>query len=208
MQDWPSSRVSLPEFPDDIPGNSDKEEKTMKKLTVLVVTLMLAWGMGFSQENRARGDKGRGPEMMRHMNHGLQMVEMNLYPPRMILRVADKIGLSETQVAQIRKMDRNHQEWMVKSTAESRIRGIKLKALFDSEKVDRKALEKAVRSVSDSWTEIRLARINHLLDVRDLLTPEQIKKIDEGKHDVRKRMWRRNKRMNSRMGDRPVRRRD
>ena len=180
----------------------------MKRLIVLVVTVMLAWGMGFSQEHRTRENRDRGPGMMPHMNHGLQMAERNLYSPRMLLRVANEIGLSEAQVSQIRTMDRKHQESMVKSVAESRIRGIKLKALFDSDKVDRKALEKAVRSVSDSWTEIRLARINHLLDVRNLLTSEQIKKIDEGKHALRRRMWPRGKRMNPRGGNAPAHRRN
>lgn len=161
----------------------------MKRISVLFLALVMFIGLVFQADAAVpQGDRER-PLMQRGMLVGMRMVENNLYPPPMLLKMAGEIGLKEEQEGKIRDMELRYQEIEVKQQAEIRIQSMKLRNLLSESKVDRKAVDRAIRAISTMRTDIQLARINHLLDVRALLTPEQIKKIEEGKKKMRRRVW-------------------
>jgi len=164
----------------------------MKRISVFFLALVVFLGLVFQAEAAVpRGDRER-PLMRRGMLMGMRMVENNLYPPSMLLRLAEEIGLTEDQEGKIRDMELRYKEIELKQQAEIRIQSLKLRNMLSASKVDRKAVDRAILSISKLRADIQLARINHLLDVRALLTPEQKEKIEEGKKKMRRRFWHRN----------------
>ena len=138
--------------------------------------------------SRVRGD--RDAFLQRGMRMGLRMVEHNLFPPRMLLRMSERIGLTKEQEKKIRSMDLAHKERVVRQQAELRVQILKLANVLNESKVSRKSVDSMIRSISMARAEIQSARINHLLDVRDLLSAEQMEKIEQFKKRLRQRMWR------------------
>jgi len=164
----------------------------MKRISVYFLALVMFIGLVFQADAATpRGDRER-PLMRRGMVLGMRMVENNLYPPPMLLKLAGEIGLQKDQEKKIRDMELRYKEVELKQEAEMRIQSMKLRNLLSESNVDRKAVDRTIRAVSKLRTDIQLARINHLLDVRALLSPEQIKKIEEGKKKMRRRVWDRN----------------
>lgn len=125
------------------------------------------------------------PDMMKHARMGIHLAENNLFPPHMLLKHKDEIGLTQDQVGKIEKMQQQFQETMIKREAELKIMELKFHSLLKNEKVDRKLMEKMIRETATLRTNMQIDKMNFLLDVRDILTPEQITKIEEFKKNMR-----------------------
>lgn len=135
----------------------------------------------------------QSPETTRHMKYAIHMAEKNLFSGRMLLKMKDEIALTEDQVGTIKKMDNAHQENLIKRNADIKVLQLKLDAYLKEEKINRAKLEKMVREIAKLRTDLQIENINHLLDLRDLLTAEQLAKIDELKKKMRHRRWDRRK---------------
>lgn len=175
----------------------------MKKVIVtLVAGLLLVPALGFANP---------GPDMMKHARMGSRLVEKNMFPPKMLLRHQDEIGLTEDQVTKIEKMQQKFQEYEIKQKAEMKIQWLKFKTLLKKDKVDRKKMEKMIRETARMRTNMQIDKMNYMLDVKEVLTPEQITKIKEFKKKMRKRRWskgmKRGKRGKGMRGNRPMARR-
>ena len=144
--------------------------------------------------------KFRSPDMMKHMRFGIRMAEKNLFSPRVLLRAKDEIGLTADQVAKIEKLHLAYQESSIRGKSEVNVLQIKFDAYLKNDKINRAKVEKMIRDISKLRTDMHVDHINFLLDIRSILTPEQIKKLEELKkkfrHGVAKRM--REKRARSR----------
>ena len=140
---------------------------------------------------------------MRHTGFGIMMAEKNLLPARMLLRFKDEIALTAEQVSKIEKMNEAFQEAFIRRQADVKVQELKLNSLLKEEKVNRGKMEKLIRGIAKMKTDAQIDRINHLLDVKAVLTADQIKKIDEFK---RTRMKRRMKDRKDRSEKRRMRR--
>lgn len=155
-----------------------------KTLVVLIALFMLVSTMSFL-------DARQGPDrrdMMKRGRFGVRMAERNMFPSHVLLKMKDKIQLTEDQVAKIEGMERTFEEYRIRAGADIDIMELKLRDYLKGDKVKRSEVEKLVRKVSGLKTDMQVAHINHLLDLKELLTPEQITKIEDVKKNMRKHM--------------------
>jgi Spy/CpxP family protein refolding chaperone len=154
----------------------------IKKATIFVMSALLL--ISFSSLLEA---KAGAPGMLKHMKQGIRMAEKNLFPAQILLKLKEKVGLTKDQVRTIEKMRDAHQESTIRRTADIKILELKIGSYMEKEKINRGKLEKMLREVAAMKTDLTIANINYLLDLRDLLTPEQIKKIESIKSEMKQR---------------------
>ena len=116
--------------------------------------------------------------------------------------------MTEDQVAAIEKMRTAQKENRIQREADLKVLQLEFDSYLKEEKINRAKLEKMVRKIAQLRTDMQIETINHLLDLRELLTAEQLSKIDEFKKEMRHKRWNRRKDWKKdRVKDRPERRR-
>ena len=89
--------------------------------------------------------------------------------------VIKSLDLSKEQQAEIKKLD---QTWKpIQMDAKASMKENKNIDIFQKEGVSRKDLEKSISAIQDTQREMQTAKINYMLDIRDILTEEQQKKF-------------------------------
>ncbi|MCP4216288.1 MAG: hypothetical protein GY765_16690 [bacterium] len=157
-----------------------------KKVMVLLVAVLMMAAFGTALEAQ------RGRNTMKHTGYGMRMVEQNLFPAKILLKMQDKIELTEAQVSKIEKMNAVYSEAKIREKAEIKIKELRFKTFLKKEKIDRGKMEKMVRELAKVKTDMKVGHLNYMLDLKALLTPEQIKKIEELKK--KRRQFRKDKR--------------
>jgi hypothetical protein len=130
----------------------------------------------------------RGQRFLQHLRFGVQMAENNLYHAEMLLRMQDRISLSAEQVESIQKMQLAHQEFMIKARSDIQVNELNFNNYMKTEEVKRSKVEKMIRNISAMKTDLHVAHINYLLDLRDLLTKEQLQKVEEVRMEFRRQL--------------------
>ena len=100
---------------------------------------------------------------------------MNKKGPMMGQKIFAKLNLTDAQKDQIAKLRTDFQTKMVDLKANLQKDKITLKALRNKDDITRDEVINAVEAVNKSRDDIALALANHLMDIRDILTPEQRK---------------------------------
>jgi Spy/CpxP family protein refolding chaperone len=155
-----------------------------KKVTILIAAVLILISMNLMAE---RGSRGR--DMVKHARFGIHMAEKNLFSGSMLLKFKDEIGLTAEQVSKIEKMTDLFQEAAIRKQADIKVKGLKVRSYLKEEQVDRKKMEIMIREIAKMRTDLQVDHMNYLLDLKDLLTPEQIAKIESIKKESRhKRM--------------------
>ncbi len=163
----------------------------MNKKKLLIMAIALAFLFGNILNAKPRGQRSK---MMRHSGFGMKMAEKNLYPAEKLLRFKAEIGLSESQVKKIEKMQVNFQEFLIKNSADAKLIGLKIKTEFKSDKVNRNKVISLIKKVAAVKTEIQVGKVNYLLDVKSVLKKEQIDKIKTLRKARRAKMMKKGKR--------------
>jgi Spy/CpxP family protein refolding chaperone len=106
---------------------------------------------------------------------------------RLHQKLPDRLGLSDQQKDQMRKLRLGLQKDMTQLHAKIRIERLDLQELFTAEKLDRGAIEKKVSAISDLQHSVKMKMLDHMFAVNALLTPEQQKiwKEHMGRFDAR-----------------------
>jgi Spy/CpxP family protein refolding chaperone len=100
---------------------------------------------------------------------------MNKKGPMMGQKIFAKLNLTDAQKDQIAKLRTDFQTKMVDLKANLQKDQIALKALRNKDDVTRDEVITSVEAVNKSKNAIALAWANHLMDIRNILTPEQRK---------------------------------
>ena len=127
--------------------------------------------------------KRPGPGDRAGAMHGLMG---HLYPPGLVLRLAPQAGLRDDQTAKIRQdlFDTNLRVVDLESKAtKSRL---EIERLLSAAQPDQNALFAQVEEPAKAGVEIKKQRLGLMLRVREILTPEQRKQLDE----LRRYAWR------------------
>lgn len=156
-----------------------------KKITLVFTVVLVLVTVGLMAQS-----EGRDRDMMRHARFGIFMAESNLFPPQMILRFKDEIGLTAEQATKLEKMQDQIKEASIRQQADIKVLEMKLNSTLKNEQTDRKKLESMIRDMAKLKTDLQIQHMNFMLDVKNLLTPEQIKKIEEFKKMRRHQMMR------------------
>jgi Spy/CpxP family protein refolding chaperone len=170
-----------------------------KKLLVVAVMLVLSAVLLLSAQAGFRGQgQGRGRQIQ-----GM-IASPNFIPVRLLLKAKDKIGLSAEQEKKLIAMMDNHEQWAIKFRADMEIQALKLRSSLEAEQVNLKDAEGLIRAQADMRAEMQIARLHFQLDVKAVLTAEQLEKLAELKKEfranvrdgMRQRAERRQERMN------------
>ncbi len=138
----------------------------------------------------ARGEPPRHPwrghERMHHGPGGdravmreLAMLGVHLYPPPMLIMHAQQIGLTPDQVGKIRQEVLGVQARSVDLKGKIEKAKVESMRLLAADKVDQKAVDAQIDEAAKAAAELRKLHVGMMLHVRDVLTPEQLKKLDE-----------------------------
>ncbi len=103
--------------------------------------------------------------------------EINKKPHHKMMRerIFDKLNLTDAQKKQIGNLKADFEKKMIDLKANLQKDMVDLKALQNKDNVTRSEVIGAVEKVNKAKNEIALAVANHLMDVREILTPEQRK---------------------------------
>jgi len=175
----------------------DKTEVKMKKL-IFVLLLVLSVTVTGTILNATPA-----PYLQRHMQFGNNMALKNFYAGKFLIRLKDQIGLNTEQVAKIEKMNLSFQESVIKTTADLKLTELRFANYLRSDKVNRKQAENMLRSIAKIKTGMQVNRLNYMLDLRDILTPEQRLKVQNLKKKAGMMMRRRSKGMRTSKRGRP-----
>jgi Spy/CpxP family protein refolding chaperone len=139
-------------------------------------------GMG-----RMTGGRGRG--MMRGAGHramrgpGGSMDRMG-----MLMHLADEIGVSEAQKEEISDLLTTHHKDMITKRAEKEIAEVDLRKLLQDENPDLDMVEDQIRKIANLEAQMRFSQIKTHVDVKNVLTEEQLEKLKEIAKDRRAKM--------------------
>ena len=114
-----------------------------------------------------------------HLKQFLRLAEANLFDGRLLLTIKEKIGLSDKQVEQIENLVLEHEASSIRNSAEIKIKEARFATFLKSGKMDRKEMEKHIRDISSEKTNLIVDYMNYLLDVRALLTPQQVQTLEQ-----------------------------
>ena len=89
------------------------------------------------------------------------------------------LGLTEEQAEQLRKIKMDARKTTVRKLADMQINQIELRELMRSKNPPRKQVKQKVQEISHLRGEMMEARINCILSVKSVLTPEQHQKAQE-----------------------------
>jgi len=107
-------------------------------------------------------------------------------------RLKEDLGLSDQQETRLREIREGSQRDAIRRRADVQVARLDLRHLMEAPTLDRKAVDAKVKEVSDLQAAGFRARVDTMLAMREVLTPDQMKKWQELRGDRR-------------MGDRPRR---
>ncbi|MDQ1353218.1 MAG: hypothetical protein QG657_3524 [Acidobacteriota bacterium] len=110
------------------------------------------------------------------------MVEgYNLYDARFILDAQEDLGLTKEQTEKIENLMLENEATIIRDSAEIKIQELRFASFLksQSDEIDRKQVEKYIREISQQKIIMVVHQINYLLDVKQVLTPAQLRKLAE-----------------------------
>jgi|WetSurMetagenome_2_1015567.scaffolds.fasta_scaffold843791_1 Spy/CpxP family protein refolding chaperone len=132
----------------------------MKKILAFVA-MMVCVATAFGQGPGGMG-MGPGPNHDMPDNDGPQ-------------GIFDTMNLTEDQQTQIEKLRIDMQKKQTALHAKIRIAELEIQELFDAPTIDRTAIEKKTKEISDLQLQLKMNMIDHQFAVKGILTPDQQK---------------------------------
>jgi Spy/CpxP family protein refolding chaperone len=157
-----------------------------KALIYSIIILLLTSGIQILKASPEPSD------LVKHFLTWNFMAERNLFDGRLILGLKNEINLSAEQENKIENLMLSFEEHTITRGAEIKVREIRLASYIKSDKINRKEIEKILREISQMKIDFSISYLNYLLDIREIITPQQLKKLIANKARI-KNIIRRNK---------------
>ena len=119
-------------------------------------------GHGMSPHSGMMGGSGK-------KDHGTMRPHMSLSP----LAMKDELGLKEDQVKAIEPLEMDYRKNAIRSRADVRVAMIDLGSLLDQKSPNRSAISSKVDEISGIRKQMMMYRVDTLLKLKEILTPEQ-----------------------------------
>jgi Spy/CpxP family protein refolding chaperone len=113
------------------------------------------------------------------LRHGFQRANKNLFDAQFILKMGEQIKLSTKQAEKIESIMFAYQEFSIRISAEVKIRELRFTSYLGKDKPDKKQMAGHIREIGKQKTDWVVAYINYLLDLRGVLTGEQLNVLSE-----------------------------
>jgi Spy/CpxP family protein refolding chaperone len=156
----------------------------MNKKTIFFLMLLIIASLAI----QAQESRKPWPNVLNNLRFGLYMAENNLFEARFLLRLQSEIGLTGEQEQKIETMMLAHEETTIRRASDIKVLELKFASLLKNNRIDRREMEKMAREVGKLKTDLQVDHLNYLLDLRDILTPEQIQKIEKIKKEIPQRL--------------------
>ena len=111
-----------------------------------------------------------------HRTHGGHGGHTSKCPFTHLLRFRDKLGLTEAQVAEIKRLRFEYQKKSIRNKAEHKIAHMEFDKLVHAEKVDAQAIRSAAAKIAEFKTQMIMEKAEAKIALLNLLTEEQRKK--------------------------------
>jgi len=147
------------------------------------------WGQGMGPRAQGRmgpgmqgrmGMRMRGQMGMNRRGVGLGMLARNP-------QFRERIGLTPEQVTRIETQESTFAKARIRDQADLRVKRMELGELLRADKADRAAIDKKMREINEVEFATQKAGVDHMLTMRDILTPEQKQKLQELQQELRTR---------------------
>ena len=171
----------------------------MNKKTIFLLIMVLL----LTSLSPARTGRRLQPNELNSLRFGLYMAENNLFEARIILRLKSEIGLSAPQEQKIENLMLAYEESAIRRGSDVKVLELKFASLLRGNRIDRREMEKQAREVGRMKTDLQVGHLNYLLDVRDILTAEQVQKLDKMKEKFHGSMRERMEKKGPRFPPRP-----
>jgi Spy/CpxP family protein refolding chaperone len=122
-----------------------------------------------------------GPGGEHEVMRELAALGVHFYPAPMLIRRAQKIGLTPDQLTKLRQEMLSTQAHTVDLVAKLQHAKVEAARLLAADKVDEHAVDGQVEEAAKAQAELHKLHLGTMLRVRALLTPEQRQKLEE--HD-------------------------
>jgi Spy/CpxP family protein refolding chaperone len=100
-------------------------------------------------------------------------------------RMAEKLGLTDQQVEQMRALQVKHQTDMIMRRAELKIARLELREIMMNAKLNENSALSKQDQISKMKSDIARVNLQHKIAMRKILTDEQQKKWQEMRHEMR-----------------------
>jgi Spy/CpxP family protein refolding chaperone len=131
--------------------------------------------------NAQQKDKPQKDEVFKRKRHLFFLTDNNLFDGRRLLKIKDKIVLTREQVEKIENLMLEHEAFSIQNSGKIKIKELQFAAYLKTGKTDRKEMEAYIREISKEKTNLIVHYMNYLLDVRDVLTPQQLETLKQMK---------------------------
>ena len=111
-----------------------------------------------------------------HRSHGGHGGHTGKCPLTHLLRFKDKLGMTEAQVAEIKRLRFEYQKKSIRNKAEHKIAHMEFDKLVHAEKVDAQAIRSAAAKIAEFKTQMIMEKAEAKIALLNLLTEEQRKK--------------------------------
>jgi Spy/CpxP family protein refolding chaperone len=155
-----------------------------KMMMMIIIAVTIFWGNPFLSYS-FQEEPGRSHEAPALVKHLLFLAESNLYDGRWLLEKKDKIGLTGEQQEKIEDLMLVHEAFSIRNSGEIKIKELRFAAYLKTGNMDRKQMEQHIREISREKTALIVNYANYLLDVRNILTPQQLKTLEHLKEQKR-----------------------
>lgn len=161
-----------------------KGETKMKMLMTVVVAVACCAVFA----DGPKGDNGRGERGMRLGMAGMTAdpIARTLSDPKMV----EKLGLSEEQQKKIKKIQKSNRGDAMENQKKLRKAMDRQMKLLMSEKVDESAVMAAIDEVFDIRKDLAKAQTKQVIEMKSILTSEQLKQARSSFKEMRKRFGR------------------
>lgn len=183
----------------------------MKKITILMMSLLFALsfpllsmaqeaGEGPMAEQEAAAQPGNQcydpSSCMEHMRHGRGMEGrhgdfermghlLGCRLPKFYLRHAKDLKLSDEQVASLKKISLEFRKDMITKMADVKVKKLELKEILDKPDYKLEDATAKLKECEDARMALATSALQHATQARDVLTPDQLKKVGDLCRDER-----------------------
>lgn len=151
------------------------------RMLIIFICLAVLCVGPFVLLNAQPENKPQKDEAFKRKRHLFFLTDNNLFGGRMLLKIKDKIGLTREQVERIENLMLEHEAFSIRNSGEIKIKELQFTAYLKAGKTDRKKMEVYIREISKEKTNLIVHYMNYLLDVRDVLTPQQLETLKQMK---------------------------
>jgi Spy/CpxP family protein refolding chaperone len=154
-------------------------------LSIICLFIIMFITMFTSQTNAFFAKDAGGDDALLYFGKAIFSPENDFYIGHGLLDYSSELKLTPRQKEKIEDMILDHETVFLRVSAEIKIKELRFTAYLKSnqKKLDRKVVEQYIREISKEKTDLAVKLINHLLDLKNLLTPEQIKTARQLKED-------------------------